>query len=1068
MVLFGRIALVAAVYYVAAKFGLSVGTLPGRVSPVWPPTGIAIAAAYLWGPQVLPGIFIGEFCVMLNQGGDSAWFVTVLPAIGNVIEAQAGATLLRHLKFEPSLIKARSIAALAAVAFGVTTISAGIGTSTLWLSGIASSDAIGSTLRAWWFGNVMGALVFIPFVTSWMTRSKERPEGSRLELGAMVGVYVGCFALASMGSRPAVFLVYPLIAWAGLRFGVRTASTMTVVTALISILRIASGSGKFETGNVLEDLYLIDTFLGVLSLTGLLLSSVVAERNRVQRELVEANSELEQRVAERTDALRVDRFRLEQAQRVAAIGSWEWDLRTDTISGSAELDRLFNIERAPGGSHYSTYSDKLPEDDRVALNDAMRAAVMHGGSFACDVKMRLGDGSWRWLRITGEPDGEPGDVVQMHGSAQDITEVKAAEELIRANEERSAAIVEASAEAFVSMDLDEKITDWNHQAELTFGWKRDEVMGRSLVEVIIPPVMREAHRRGVDRFLKTGQAQVLNTRREVTAMHRDGHEFPVEMAVWMTVGSDGKNVFHAYLHDISERQADKAKLAFALEEAREASRMKSAFLANMSHEIRTPMNGVLGMVGFLLDTELDNVQRDYVQTMAASAEALMAIIDDILDVSKIEAGKLEIEESDFDLRRLLADTLRPFMPAANDKGIALGATVSNSIPDAVRGDRLRLRQVISNLVSNAVKFTSIGSVNVCVRVWDDKLLFEVTDSGIGIPEDRRAQLFEPFIQADASTTRRYGGTGLGLAICRQLVTLMGGDIGVTAAQGGGSRFWFSIPLVAAMAVVEPVVTEMDKNELRTSGSGRKVLVVEDNPVNRKVAVGMLEHLGYTVEIAVDGVEAASLFQPGAFDAILMDCQMPRMDGYDATRAIRAQESVSHTPIIAMTASAMASDRDRCIAAGMDDFLSKPIGTEKLGATLNNWIGDSSSEPTPPPAAPVETEDFDSEVAEHLRSLDEDGSFLLDLLQMFRNDSHALIQNLQDAIAAGDTKNIRGYAHQLKGSTGLLGLKALSAACAEVEHNHESVSAAMSLMGPVLEQYDRALAYVNDLAARTAA
>jgi PAS domain S-box-containing protein len=1066
MVLVGRIALVAALYYLAARLGISVGTLPGKVSPVWPPTGVAIAAVYLYGPSVLPGVFIGEFLVMLHQGSD-AWLVTTLPALGNVVEAYAGATLLRRLKFEPTLTRARSIGALAAVSFVPTLISASVGTSALWLASVTPGPEFLNTFRAWWFGNILGALVVIPVVMSWMTRPAEKPEGGRTELGFLVGAYVFCFALASMGSRPSVFLVYPLIAWAGLRYGTRTASTLTAATAVIAIARIATGTGRFETGNTLEDVYLIDTFLGVLSLTGLLLASVVAERNRVQRELITANSELEARVAERTDALRVDRFRLEQAQRVARIGSWEWDLRTDSISGSAELDRLFGVERSPGGLHYSAYSDKLPEDDRVALNDAMRAAVMHGGSFTCDVRMRLGDGSWRWLRITGEPDGEPGDVTQMHGSAQDITEVKAAEERIRANEERSAAIVEASAEAFVSMDLDEGITDWNKQAEMTFGWTRDEAMGRSLVELIIPPSLREAHRRGVDRFLKTGRPQVLNTRREVTAMHRDGHEFPVEMAVWMTLGPDGKPAFHAYLHDISERQADKAKLAFALEEAREASRMKSAFLANMSHEIRTPMNGVLGMVGFLLDTSLDDIQRDYVQTMAASAEALMAIIDDVLDVSKIEAGKLEIEESDFDLRRLLQDTLRPFMPAANDKGIALGATVSNSIPDAIRGDRLRLRQVVSNLVSNAVKFTAIGSVNVCVRVWDDKLLFEVTDSGIGIPEDRRAQLFEPFTQADASTTRRYGGTGLGLAICRQLVTLMGGDIGVTAAQGGGSRFWFSIPMVAATVAPAPIVTEREQQNLRTSGTGRKVMVVEDNPVNRKVAVGMLEHLGYTVEIAVDGVEAASLFQPGVFDAILMDCQMPRMDGYDATRAIRAQETVSHTPIIAMTASAMASDRDRCIAAGMDDFLSKPIGTEKLGATLNNWIGEPTSSAAPPqPAGPEEA--FDLEVAEHLRSLDEDGSFLLDLLQMFRNDSHALLQQLQDAIAAGDTKTIRGVAHQLKGSTGLLGLKALSAACADVEHAHESVSTAMALMDPVLAEYDRAIAYVNDLAARTAA
>ncbi len=1054
-----RLVAVAAAYYVTARFGLSVGSLPGNVSPVWPPTGLAIASVFIFGPSVAPGVWLGAFLINLDGGH---LYVALALATGNMLEALAGGRILRRFGLSPTLSHPRDIAVLAAGAGLVATlISATVGVLTLHAAGITPAYQMLESWRVWWIGDALGAVIVTPFLLAWHQPAEEPAVGSRIEAASLGLALVIAFAVSSLGSQPSAFLVFPVVAWAGLRFGARGASLVALVTTVIAVLRTAAGVGRFVTGDPVTDLYLIDTFLGVLSITGLLLAAVVSERGRVQCALVRANSELEARVAERTNALRVDRFRLEQAQRVAGIGSWELHLHDNTISGSAQLDRIFNVEQGLGAVPYSVYWDKFVEDDRVALNDAMRVAEASGGSFSIDVRMLVGDGTHRWLRITGEP----GDVAQMHGSAQDITDAKAKEDVIRANEERAAAIVDASSEAFISMILDEGITDWNGQAERTFGWRKEEVLGRSLVDTIIPESMREAHRVGVERFLKTGQAQVLNTRRELTALHRDGHEFPVEMAVWMTRDSAGGAVFHAYMHDISERQADKAKLAFALEEAREASRMKSAFLANMSHEIRTPMNGVLGMVGFLLDTELDEVQRDYVQTMAFSAESLMAIIDDILDVSKIEAGKLEIEQSDFDLRRVLQDTLRPFMPAANEKGVALGATVSNSIPDGVRGDRLRLRQVISNLVANAVKFTAIGSVNVCVRLWDDKLLFEVTDSGIGIPEDRRSQLFEPFTQADASTTRRYGGTGLGLAICRQLVTLMGGDIGVTSAQGGGSRFWFSIPMVVAAAIDVPVVTERDKGVLRSSGQGRTVLVVEDNPVNRKVAVGMLEHLGYAVEIAVDGVEAASLFAPGTFDAILMDCQMPRMDGYDATRAIRAQENTCHTPIIAMTASAMASDRDKCLAAGMDDFLSKPIGTEKLGATLNNWISETTT--TEAPAAPTDVAPFDDEVAEHLRSLDDDGTFLLDLLTMFRDDSQKLLQQLQDAITAGDTKTVKGLAHQLKGSTGLLGLRALSAACATLEHE-DSLAAAAAHIGHILTEYELALVYVGELAARTAA
>jgi PAS domain S-box-containing protein len=1055
----------ALAYWAAARIGLNIGSLPGNVAPVWPSAGIGLAAVFVWGPWAAPGIFLGEFFAN-NHTVPAVTAMTM--GLGNVLEALLAAKLLKAAKVSRTICRPRDVGALVLLAAGLATVvAATVGNTALVWGDVFPSSTFWVHWRTWWAGDALGIIIVTPLILGLTDRESPPFNGNLYEMVGVIMTMGVTSAVALQGSNPSAYLLYPVVAWAALRFGGRGAAITTAVVASLSVYHTVHHGGPFAGTHPISDLFLLDAFLGVLACMGMLLAAVVAERDRSNRGLQRANAELEARVAERTEALRIDRARLEQAQRIAHIGSWQWDALKDVMTTSDEFDRIWGIDPRVARGSIGHYVDCIHPNDYDMTCATVVEAREKGTLFDFEMRVVHADGAVRWLRMQGHSDMHNGVVAFMNGIAQDITEAKAAEELILANEVRTTRIVEQSSEAFVSMDSHQRITDWNKQAELTFGWMREEVMGLVLSEVIVPESQRVAHNVGVSRFLATGQINVLNTRREVTAVHRDGHEFPIELAIWATEGTNGETSFHAFMHDISERQANKQQLASALDEAQEASRSKSAFLANMSHEIRTPMNGVLGMVGLLLDTSLDAKQLDYVQTMATSAEDLLEIIDDILDVSKIEAGKLAIDNGDFNLRKLIQETITPFMPPVTDKGIELTAHVAPDIPDDINGDRLRLRQVISNLLSNAVKFTSVGTVDLRVSRRAEGLLFEVLDTGIGIDEDAPSYLFDPFVQADPSTTRRFGGTGLGLAICRQLVTLMDGDIGAEPRPGGGSRFWFSLPLVAATA--KPAPTERGAQALsRPRPLPEKlrghVLVVEDNAVNRKVAVGMLEQLGCTTEVALDGVQAVDMFRPGAFDAILMDCQMPRMDGYDATCAIRALEPASHTPIVAMTASAMASDRERCLAVGMDDYLSKPINRDLLATVLRECMEGTAMTMTTPDSNTAE-DAFDQETLDQLRMLDEDGSFIAELVGMFRDDIAAHVTALHEAIDARDETKIARTAHQAKGASANLGMKALAASLKTLELAANAPDAELRAAMAIVEaRVAEALAYADSLVA----
>jgi two-component system sensor histidine kinase/response regulator len=502
-------------------------------------------------------------------------------------------------------------------------------------------------------------------------------------------------------------------------------------------------------------------------------------------------------------------------------------------------------------------------------------------------------------------------------------------------------VLDASDDAITTCSLDGVFVTWNRGAENLYGYSAREAIGQPL-DLIVPPQERDHEHNRWQRLLTDDTAKSLETKRTT----KDGRTVDVSVTRSLITDPDGQVVGVASVgRDITEIKRAQALLAAAHAEAVEASKMKSQFMANMNHELRTPLNGVIGISRLLLDTELTAEQREYADALRVSGEALLGVIGDILDFSKVEAGKLELAHEVLGLHELVHGVCAMVgLGTTAIEGVRLTARIEPDLPPSVWGDETRLRQVLTNLAGNAVKFTPEGEVAISVRrhvVARDgvpELLFEVADTGIGIAPEAQETIFESFAQADGSTTRRYGGTGLGLAIARQLITLMGGSIGVRSALGHGSTFWFTVPLLPAGGESADTIPSAADAPLPAAAGGRagrrRVLVAEDNPVNQLVTRRLLEQRGFDVDIAADGREAVEMHARASYELIFMDCQMPELDGYDATRAIRAREGAERrTPIIALTASTMTSDSQRCFEAGMDRFAAKPIRPADLDRLL---------------------------------------------------------------------------------------------------------------------------------------
>ena len=987
----------------------------GRVASIWPLNAMLLA--------LLMRLDRSYWLTVLGAGGLANLGVnffmgdTSLRAFGltgaNLAEIYLCARLLWRPAITFDITRTRDLLRFCLVAGAV-----GPGLSALVAASILSPAApFFETLATWFAADALGMLTFAPALLVFSAPAVAALHQSRTRLGAAVTIAVMgavLFFVFSQEALPILFLVPPVLMFATFRLGMRGAALGILMTAGVAISCAVAGHGPTELmdGTEIERVFMLQSFLAVMSLSTLPVAAALSQAVRVRADLVEARERAEQNEA-----------------KYRALAEYSTDIVVrlgpgGIISYASPACRILGVEPEQAVGR-STLDFVAPEDRAFAQEvlNGLFAGPEPDRSVRREYRVRRPDGAIMWLEgnpsIIRDGAGHPVEVVTIY---RDVTarrqleeELSAARraaeeaaEAVQESEARYRAMADASLDMIARMGLDGTIRFVSPSAHAIMGYTIEELVGTRTLDYTHPDDVAD-----VKTFFRVlldegpGTAPRPYTFR---ARRKDGRYIWLEGIPRILYDAQGAAIeIQDSARDVTERKRLEEDLAQARRAAEAAAAAKSEFLANMSHELRTPLNSIVGFSHLLAQNrELGADGRRHADLISRSAHDLLRLVNGVLKLSSLDAGVLKLELHAFDLARLVERSVEGFRPEADAKRLSLSVSVDKRLRRCVLGDEARIGQVLLNLIGNACKFTEKGAVTVTAHVVaqneiEQRVRFEVRDTGIGIAPLMQSEVFGRFTQADGSIARRFGGTGLGLAISKHLIELMGGEIGVESVEGEGAVFWFvlRLPIAADIADATPPPAH-----LIPAVAPKRVLIVDDSEINRELAAAFLSGDGHQIAFAADGAEAVRLVQSSDFDIIFMDVQMPHLCGREATRSIRKLGGFEQLPIVAMTAQALPEQIEDCFAAGMDDYLAKPLAPESLKLMVAKWLraGLPRAGASPLPA-----------ISAHM---------LADLQQRFIERSRG---DLELVLARKAETDLRAVVHRSAGTAGSLGFAALSAA-----------------------------------------
>ncbi len=990
----------------------------GRIASIWPLNAVMLVVLMRWPRRswILPlaALVIGNVGANIALGDDIVR--GALLASANLIEVWFAAGLLVG-RYTVRLTRRSGFVRFLSAAFLACCASTVVATLALLVRG-GNPPIEGATL--WFAAHVLSLLIFTPpLAVAFAGQIGPLFARDQIARTLLVSVAVSTVTVASFIQTdfPLLFITPVMIVLVAFQLGLAGAALMALLVALVAIPLTLSGYGPLMLidGTLSLRVVVLQAFLLLMSLTALLVGGSVAERRALLKRLLGARDRAQRKAIREGELL--DQARLSEA--ISNVGYWTLTPGTGAVFWSREVYRIHGVDPSDFNPGLDDALAFYLADDRMMIEALIADRVASGEGWSFDATLvRRSDGEARNVRsvATCLRDAS-GEVIRIFGVFKDLTDERRMLAALAENERRYRLLADNATDVIAIYDMNGVFSYLSPSIHDMLGYRPEELVGRRSFS-IMPP---DEAKRVAEAFAKA-LPTLENFSVEYQALRKDGAERWLEARPRPQFDAEGRLIgFIDNVRDVTDRREREAALAEARAIAEAATGTKAAFLANMSHEIRTPLNGVLGFAGLLSNTALDAEQARYVDRIQTAGKGLAVLINDILDVSRIEAGKLAIDVRVFPLRGLADEVVELIAAGISDKPIALSVTVAPDVADRVEGDDARIRQILLNVVGNAAKFTTAGTVALDIVRDGLSLRMRVTDTGPGVPADQLATLFDSFTQADGSITRRFGGTGLGLTISRSLARLMDGDLTMESEVGVGSSVTLVLPYRPALEEAGAAPHDAPEPTPPSAASSLAIMVVDDVEMNREFVEIGLSRAGHRVTPLASAQDAIDALNAGqAFDLILMDVQMPVMDGLTATRIIRSLPGPAHaTPIIGLTANALPEQVAACRDAGMDDHIAKPVDLDRLVARVAS-VGASNDRPhvRPDPKRTPDREDALTSLglryADHLKTLP------------------AELDRLCGRGADDKVDGLATLAHSVAGTAGSLGFPNVSEAAFELE------------------------------------